>query len=176
VLSSFPLVYGIHWLSMAGLRMLVLRLLFATAAFCAPPASACVVAPPPVEKFWSHVPRQVEPGESVLEIQYLGPWFEPSAPGEDRVVVTDCLAEGIHHYRVTRVLRGEFRDEEILIPFRGGGVVGEFGNSSERHIVVGRLAAYYSSGGFNEYPPKPKTADQGPFPSKPLFYARSPSS
>jgi hypothetical protein len=156
------------------MRSVLILSSLALLALSAAPAWACRGQPMPVEKFWSSLPAKIETGEVVLEIQYLGPWKEPAVPGEDRVVVADCDYSGIFHYRVTRVLQGEFKSDEIYVPVYGG-LIGEYGNKDVRHIVVGQFASYYSEGGYNAYPPKPRENDRGRPPSVPLFYTRPPA-
>ncbi|RYY90396.1 MAG: hypothetical protein EOO15_02685 [Chitinophagaceae bacterium] len=157
------------------MRFIEILLGFAVVAISAAPVEACIVHPAPVAKFWSSVPENIEAGEVVLEIQYLGTWKEPEIPGADIVVITDCPSPGISRYRVTRVLRGEFRGAEVFLPMGGGGIVGAHGNPTERHIVVGQFASYYSLGGHDAYPPKQPEGGQGSPSSVPLFYTRPPT-
>lgn len=157
------------------MRSVLILSSFALVALSAAPALACRAQPMPVEKFWPSPPAHVEAGDLVLEVQFLGRWKEPAVPGEDVVVITDRITPEIFHYRVTRVLLGEFKGAEIYVPVYGG-IVGEYGKKETKHVVVGQFASFYSEGGYNAYPPKLRENDRGRPPSVPLFYTRPPSS
>ena len=86
--------------------------------------------------FWATPPEERGPEESVIEIQYLGVWKEPTYPDGDRLPTGCSGGVGVFRYRITRVLDGEFNEAEIYLQFEDRGL----GHGEQRYIVVGRLA------------------------------------
>jgi hypothetical protein len=148
----------------------------AIVAFSVAPASACIIAPRPVEKFWPTAPSDIAADEVVLEVQFVSFMeLEPRpSSSSDQVVVTGCGTGGIFQYKVTRVLAGVFAEEEIYLSVGSGGFVGENQDGKQRHVIVGRLGPSVTSDEFSDFPSY-STALGVVRRSVRIFQARSPT-